>query len=175
MDIEYKIHFFSNWHCGSGLSAGADVDALVVKDSDGLPYVPGRTVKGLLREAAEELYGKTDILNKVFGDKENTNDTVRTGTAFFSNATIPGGATIVKDGLQQYLYQDIATTAIEDDGIAKDHSLRKTQTVVPLTVKGQIQGVPDEAVEILRRVIKYIKRMGTGRTRGLGRCKIEMT
>ena len=31
MDIIYKIEFFSDWHCGSGLSSGADVDLLVVK------------------------------------------------------------------------------------------------------------------------------------------------
>ena len=42
MDIKYKIEFFSNWHCGSGLAAGADVDALVVKDAEGLPYLLGR-------------------------------------------------------------------------------------------------------------------------------------
>ena len=55
MNMDYKIEFFSNWHCGSGLAAGADVDALVIKDKDGLPYVPGRTIKGLLRDAATEL------------------------------------------------------------------------------------------------------------------------
>ena len=49
--IKYEIEFFSNWHCGSGLAAGADVDALVIKDQEGLPYIPGRTLKGLLREA----------------------------------------------------------------------------------------------------------------------------
>ena len=51
-DIKYKITFYSNWHCGSGLAAGADTDELVIKDRNGLPYVPGRTIKGLLREAA---------------------------------------------------------------------------------------------------------------------------
>ena len=55
MDIKYKVIFFTDWHCGSGLAAGADVDALVIKDSDGLPYIPGKTMKGLLREAAEEI------------------------------------------------------------------------------------------------------------------------
>lgn len=57
MKIKYQIQFHSYWHCGSGLAAGAGVDALVVKDADGLPFVPGKTIKGLLREAMEELYG----------------------------------------------------------------------------------------------------------------------
>lgn len=71
VDIKYKITFFSNWHCGSGLAAGADVDELVIKDSNKLPYVPGRTVKGLLREAANMLsqFKKVpqDSLKRIFG------------------------------------------------------------------------------------------------------------
>lgn len=46
IDVEYKITFFSNWHCGSGLAAGADIDELVIKDKDKLPYVPGAPLKG---------------------------------------------------------------------------------------------------------------------------------
>ena len=47
--LTYQIQFHSYWHCGSGLAAGAGVDALVVKDANGLPFVPGKTIKGLLR------------------------------------------------------------------------------------------------------------------------------
>lgn len=43
--ITYSIEFLGHWHCGSGLAAGA----LVVKDAQGPPFVPGRTVKGLVR------------------------------------------------------------------------------------------------------------------------------
>ena len=32
MTAHYSIEFHSYWHCGSGLSAGADVDSLPVKD-----------------------------------------------------------------------------------------------------------------------------------------------
>lgn len=46
-NLKYSIQFYTNWHCGSGQAAGADVDALVVKDAQGLPFVPGKTIKGL--------------------------------------------------------------------------------------------------------------------------------
>ena len=62
MDIKYLIKFYNEWHCGSGLAAGADVDLLVIKDKNGLPFVPGKTMKGLMREAA------TDIVS--FSQKE---------------------------------------------------------------------------------------------------------
>lgn len=52
--INITIRFFSQWHCGSGTSAGADVDELVVKDKNGMPYIPGKTLKGLIREAVED-------------------------------------------------------------------------------------------------------------------------
>ena len=46
--VKYKIEFFSCWHCGSGLSAGADVDALVIKDKNGkdlYPMIKERAIK----------------------------------------------------------------------------------------------------------------------------------
>ena len=56
-NLTLKIQFFSPWHCGSGLSAGADTDALVIKNPQGLPFVPGKTIKGLVREALEDQEG----------------------------------------------------------------------------------------------------------------------
>lgn len=55
MDLHYQIQFHTDWHCGSGLAAGADLDALVVKDKEDLPFIPGKTIKGLVREAVEDM------------------------------------------------------------------------------------------------------------------------
>ena len=54
-DLQYKIEFTSFWHTGSGLSSGTESDIVVIKDKNGLPYIPGKTLKGLLREAAETI------------------------------------------------------------------------------------------------------------------------
>ena len=53
--LHYSITFHGDWHCGSGMAAGAELDALVIKDGRGLPYIPGKTIKGLFREQAEML------------------------------------------------------------------------------------------------------------------------
>lgn len=179
MDIKYKIEFFSNWHCGSGLAAGADVDALVVKDSYGLPYVPGKTLKGLLREAAEELNGKSNLVNKIFGmsgdEKLSEADNQRVGEAFFGNATLQDGPTIAASNLTPYLYQTFSSTAIdENSGIAKDNTLRKIETVVPCILEGEIKNIPVEGQSLIGEAMQLIKRMGTGRNRGYGRCKISV-
>lgn len=173
--IKYEIEFFSNWHCGSGLAAGADVDALVIKDNNGIPYVPGRTIKGLLREAASVLSVNNEVINKVFGvsgDKEGH----MTGISFFGNATLPSAEYkyIVEQGLASHLYQTFASTRIDENGIAKDNSLRKIETVVPCKLEGEILNVPEGAEKTLEDAMHYIKRMGTGRNRGYGRCKLSI-
>ena len=171
--MDYKIEFFSNWHCGSGLAAGADVDALVVKDQNGLPFVPGRTIKGLLRDAATEL-GYADVaICKVFGkagDRDN-----QTGCAFFSNAVLSEheAKEITRGQLASHLYQTFASTAIDDNGIAKDNSLRKIETVVPCTMYGTISGIAATDEKMMKEAMSFIKRMGSGRNRGYGRCKIS--
>jgi len=173
--IKYKIEFFSNWHCGSGLAAGADVDSLVIKDQNRLPYIPGRTLKGLFRDAATILSDDEDTIGIIFGvsgDKEDH----KTGCAFFGNATIPVAEYqyIVEQELASHLYQSFASTSIDEKGIAKDHSLRKIETVVPCKMEGEILNIPDGAEHILEDAMHYIKRIGTGRNRGFGRCKISI-
>lgn len=175
MNIQYKIEFYSNWHCGSGLAAGADVDALVVKDADGLPYVPGRTLKGLLREAAHALYGETDLAASIFGisgEEEAPECGDRTGQAFFGNAVLVEKDAVLADGLVPYLFQAFASTAIDENGIAKDN--RRIETVVPCALTGSIRNVPDGGKKLLENAMLMVKRMGTGRNRGYGRCKITI-
>lgn len=174
-NIKYTIEFYSQWHCGSGLSAGADVDALVVKDKDDMPYVPGKTIKGLVREAVENLMqftgaDKSGLIKQAFGKGGET-----TGCAHFGNAKLDGDEyeTIVKANAAQFLYNKVTTTAISDEGTAQEHSLRSIETVVPCTLYGEITGVPEELAGDIVRSFGLIKRIGHKRTRGLGRCDIR--
>ena len=173
--IKYEIEFFSNWHCGSGLAAGADVDALVIKDKDRLPYIPGRTIKGLLRNAADALTCDQEAVNLVFGVSGN-NENHAVGASFFSNAVLPETERIyiLEHQLQDYLFETFASTKIDENGIAQDHSLRKIQTVVPCKLEGEILNVPDGSVTMIDEAMRFIKRIGTGRNRGFGRCKITI-
>lgn len=186
MDIKYKITFHTYWHSGSGLAAGADADLLVIKDREGLPFVPGKTIKGLIREAVDLLYPNATDYEKVFGKEgESRSD------AFFTNATLPEEehSYIAQKEYSQFLYQNLSSTAITDEGIADPNTLRKIQVCVPCTLEGEILNVPDptaskdsstknddDKVHIYNALINslhYIKRMGSWRNRGLGRCTIE--
>lgn len=190
--IIYRIKFFSNWHTGTGLSAGASADLLVNKDEEGLPFIPGKTLKGLLREAAESIHSldnkliPSEFITEIFGtriEESNADRMYKEAGAFFSNAVLPGktrmeilGTQKKEDpGLKKYLFANISSTAIDEDGIAKDKSLRTIETTVPITLYAEIRDIPvnEDFTEYMNLCFKWIKRIGLNRNRGLGRCEIS--
>lgn len=176
MDIKYTIEIFNYWHCGSGLSRGADTDALVIKDKNNLPFVPGKTIKGLMREAAEDyiyLAGekdKEDLFKTLFGETGNRSET------HFGNAVLSKAEEnwIISNKAQKHLYSTIARTAIGEDGIAKEHSLRSMEVTVPCTLHGEIVNAPEGAVVLLKQAVGMIKNLGSNRYHGLGRCIVKI-
>jgi CRISPR/Cas system CSM-associated protein Csm3 (group 7 of RAMP superfamily) len=178
-DITYKITFFSEWHCGSGLSSGSDLDALVIKDKDNFPFIPGKTLKGLLRDAAEEIFGSDAlILKELFGyfDEKivSESDSHSKGEAFFTNGTISDSLKSSSINLTNYFYRDIASTKIGENGIAEPHSLRKMETTIPCELTAIIYEVDEKYIADLTQCMQWIKRLGQNRHRGLGRCKFEI-
>jgi hypothetical protein len=181
MRLKYEINFLDYWHLGSGLSAGTKLDSLVLKDSDGLPFASGKTLKGLFREMAEMIDCK--FVNLCFGGSSNLKDCCydegmknREGVCYFTNAELPTSTKeqILSNHLKDNLYTEIASTKIDEKGIAVDNSLREIEVVIPITLYGEIEDVPDEYVEWMKQSVVMVKRMGLNRNRGLGRCQITI-
>ena len=174
-ELNYQIEFFSEWHCGSGLTAGADIDALVIKDSDGVPFIPGKTLKGLIREAFEDYVSFSNADNDsdaLFGTRPESGALPSKGLLYFTDAALDPSEhlAITANKVQEHMYQKRTQTAIDENGIAKGHSLRSIETVVPCTLKATIMNVPETAFDTLVKSLGMIKRMGVNRNRGLGRC-----
>lgn len=165
-NITFKITFLDYWHLGSGQSGGAKYDSSVIKDRQGFPYVPGKTLKGLLREYAEGEFAKV-----CFGERGETR-----GMCYFSNAYIESSTRVelLKHNHQFLLVDSISATKINDKGVAESGSLREIEVVIPLSLYGSIENIPNEFVSLMSATLKKIKRMGLNRTRGLGRCEIDI-
>ncbi len=190
MTINYELKFFDYWHISSGLSGGSALDSYVVKDSIGLPYVPGKTIKGLVREAAELLWGdgdKSDIdlcfgsqgskkEQSNSGDERVDNDDTTQAQCYFSSATVDEeiAAEITSNELESNLFEIISATKIDENGIAADKSLRDIEVVLPITLIGRIENIDDKFVQNLVQALKSVKRMGLNRNRGLGRCEFKV-
>lgn len=67
----------------------------------------------------------------------------------------------------------MTSTAIDNNGIAKEHSLRSMETVVPCTLYATISDVPEDIYDTVCKSLGMIKRLGQKRNRGLGRCSIK--
>ena len=162
--MRYKIKFYTYWHCGSGLSAGSSNDAMVVRDGKGLPFVPGRTIKGHLREMAE-LLDDNNFIQTCFGEADD-----KPSDCFFTDAVCYAD---LEPSSTKYLFDSIASTKIdEESGVAKDDTLRSIEVVVPMTLYGSVENLPEEFIAPMQKVMRMVKRIGTQRNRGLGRCDI---
>jgi CRISPR/Cas system CSM-associated protein Csm3 (group 7 of RAMP superfamily) len=179
--IKYKVEFFTYWHIGSGTTGGTYADNLVLKDSNKLPYIPGRTLKGLFREASEEIARLNKSLissgevEKLFG-KRKGNGMEDESCAFFKDAVISKGLAekIIASNQQESLYQVISSTKLDLDGLADDGSLRQLEVSVPLSLFGTIELFDEVDDRLLMHSAAWIKSLGLNRNRGLGRCKISI-
>ncbi|MFA5466108.1 MAG: RAMP superfamily CRISPR-associated protein [Candidatus Cloacimonadales bacterium] len=185
-DFIYQVKFLSDWHCGSGLTSGSDVDALVIKDQNNLPIIPGKTIKGLLREAAETIVKLQDnkdewnsFITEVFGKRSESGKSKKSiaSNCYFSNVVLSGNLQEKlieeKASLIPNLYRKIASTKIDKDGIAEEKSLRKIEVTIPLILYGKISNTKEEYIPLILQCAKYVKRLGTARNRGFGACIIS--
>jgi CRISPR/Cas system CSM-associated protein Csm3 (group 7 of RAMP superfamily) len=148
----YYIKFFDYCHIGSGDSAGVLYDNTVLKDENGFPYLPGKTIKGLVKEMMESI-DKDYQLNE-----------------YFSNFELPLNTKKEIDE-KDFLFQKVSSTAIDKKTkLAKDGSLRDIEVTIPLTLYGTIENIQNKTS--LEKALKLIKRVGLNRNRGLGRCEI---
>ena len=177
--LDYSVEFLSDWHIGSGLDAGTNADLLVLKDENELPYLPGKTIKGLLRNAMQDMVEINRIdqttLDHIFG-KDTQKNTSNSGEAFFSNAAISQSEAekINQANLARFLFRNISSTAINENGIAKEKSLRVMEVCQPITLYGQIKIEKTIPESYLIDAGKLVRHLGVQRNRGLGRCKITI-
>jgi CRISPR-associated protein Csx10 len=175
-------------------------DADVVFHPSGFPYVPGRRIKGLLRESlleVLEMHGRSskeakDIADQLFGSAGRAGS----GAALrFPNLYLPGWAGLLKEldklkqthpkefhaeRLQAMYCAEVTQTAIEEKtGAAKDSSLRTYRVLLPgISFEGSIEGV--EALNAqhrdwLRDAAANLRSAGSRRNRGFGEISVALT
>ncbi len=193
--LKITIEFLDYWHCGSGESGGNAADALVVRYDSGekkrLPYVPGKTLKGLMREMVEVLAEDEKVtkigckeLHLWFGNTSEEKDSSGKKNPCFKQDEVDhtythmSNADMIVDIQEKnipFLFKTFKNTQLENH-IAKEGSLREIETVVPLTVMAEFSGVEanEKQLTLLKNAIKSIKRIGLNRNRGMGRCEISV-
>lgn len=163
------LDIVSPWHAGTGRGEGAALDAVVVRSTGGLPYLPGRTLRGLLRQALvdaaaagavdsgtdEALFGSAlaaelgegdDAAGGLAAHRHRT----RAGVLRVSNARLGASAAeaeawerwaAASPGAMEHLYVRFASTAVAaSTGSAKERTLRAIECAVPMTLHATLTG-----------------------------------
>ncbi len=174
--ITYRLQFNSYWHAGGKGGSTKEVDNAVLKDKNGLPYIGGKTMKGLIKDAANFIntYDKDLVsdafMTTVFYEKDKAyinEDEVKNN---FSSATL---SPTISEAYAHLLFHKKSSTAIVTNKQAKKHSLRTTEVTVPLVLEGSIANFTGDDM-MLENSFKALKKLGEKRFKGLGRCQIEI-
>jgi CRISPR-associated protein Csx10 len=179
------FEFLSWWHAGSGLGQGGATNALVIRDRDGLPYLPGKTVKGLLRDAFElaEQHSQLEGLRTatLFGPQDTSNweppgrapGKIQVDNAYLTREAATWLLSEDKERMPA-LFHTVAATAIGENGVAERSTLRSTEVCPPMILKGRITCPDEVAFNELKRLAPLIRGVGKNRNRGLGRCQVTV-
>lgn len=191
--MKAQIEILSCSLIGSG-EGFALVDADVIFNDQGFPYIPAKRIKGLLKESALEISEILGLGNapvySIFGK-----DGFQEAKLTIYNFYLPNFETLSKEisclknytasGLPQLLsHQNIVSyyttfiqqTAVEE-GIAKDTSLRTYRVLKPpLKFEGEILG---DNLDLFEKAVLYLafinlRKIGTRRNRGFGKVKASI-
>lgn len=199
--LTIKIKLISDWHIGSGAGIPGDIDSLVQKDQNGLPYIPAKTLTGILRDACElvsfglddgaengvwqqwvnYLFGEQPALAKEAIDKEPIPAALSIRAAYFSDSlrevlknkpSVKNALTFVKPGI----------SIDSESGCAKEDFLRFEEVVrggAVLEAKCELNLPTNKeqqktAHALLVAGTKFVERIGGKRRRGAGKCELQI-
>ena len=198
-ELTIKIKLTSDWHIGSGTGIPGDIDSLIQRDQDGLPYIPAKTLTGIWRDACELVaFGLDDgqengawqqWVDYLFGEQPALSQgvietaprpaalSIRPGyisaplrKVLNSKANLKNALTFVKPGI----------SIDAGSGCAKEDFLRFEEVVrggAVLEAKYELNLPPDKkqkeaAYALLVAGTKFVERLGGKRRRGSGKCEL---
>lgn len=198
-----KIDIQSYWHAGTGRGRSFEIDSVVHCDRDGLPALPGRSVKGLVRDAvtaavalgwiqtASAIDTHVEVVDRLFGPLGVDGTMTYPGWLQVSDATLADDIReAVRDKeLRDAMFTNLFTTAVDHDfGSALNKSLRGIEVAVPMTLYARLSIDPhanqhaadlnppttDLALEWIKTSLPLLRSLGSHRNRGLGRATFSL-
>jgi CRISPR-associated protein Csx10 len=203
MPFTLTVTMTSDWHVGTGAGRG-DIDSVVQRDRDGLPYIPAKTLTGILRDACELVAHGLDEgsadgpwqqwVAVLFGDspalaQQAVETPPRPAALSIRSAHFPPrlqAALAGKPELQTAIPQirpgiaiDPSTGCAQTDYLRFEEAIRKGTTLqAPNCELALPAGATPEqhnaAYALFIAAVRWVERLGGKRRRGLGRCKMAV-
>lgn len=179
MKYKITIRLLSDLSTRNGTSFGSTIDSDVCTDANGLPYIPAKRLKGLLKQAYLDyidISGDGDETERYFGESDSSLSPIYISDARINTDTITAFDEADRRDLflnrDLFIYNRSQTRIDENTGSAKDGSLRTTSVVK----KGfefvfTLDTIMEES--LLKDVLSQFRYMGSNRTRGLGKVSLS--
>ena len=192
--LTIKVEILAQTLLGSGESWGSFIDSDIVYDEYGLPIFPGRRLKGLLRESAEEVacmleFGWTNgtfyqQIESLFG-RANQPSRLRVSNLHVQEAEQAREwlqwsfekYSLSKESVLSSLCDLRTQTKIDKNGVAEQGSLRKMRVINKgLVFEGDLEIVDIEERDrlLMGCACLTLKACGGKRNRGLGEIQCSL-
>ena len=196
--IAIDLHFISKWHAGSGESS-LSINRLIQRDARGWPFIPGSSLKGMVRENCEKLSRtlnfpepadphQTDLtiqdrfqpldklespVDRIFGNK------YQSGNLFFRDACLDTRPP------HYFVRNQSRTSVYRVLGTAREHHLFSSEYVAPMTLSTLIEGyhrkmtylnegdTPYEYCLLIVGIMS-LERLGGDKSTGSGKVRIQI-
>ena len=196
--LKLIIHLLSDLCSGSGDTHNSSVDTDVVYSSRGIPYIPGKALKGCIRESMLELMNFGLVKSKSFSylfDKDGSCIQFPEG-AFLKDhknmeEDLRHSQYHPQEVLDLYTYKRKQTSINPETGAALKNHLRakrvvrsgvEFECVVTITERFEESEDCEKAAEDLKNIVEDFKKaaenvvhIGINRTRGLGLIQVSVT
>ena len=193
MKLKLRMTLLSDAVFGSGQTEQGGMDLSVMLDRSGFPYYKASTFKGLFRETLEQYLSWTaDDQETEVGNQENLVGQLmgNAGDDEFSGRKLVFSDFCVSDAVKEAVIREIGEnkpetitacmtnvrrfTSINPDGTAEKGALRSARCINQgLAFYGEIQCAREDET-LVRDVLPMIKWLGSMRSRGFGKVKIEV-
>ncbi|MGD9489757.1 MAG: RAMP superfamily CRISPR-associated protein [Calditrichaceae bacterium] len=193
---DITLKFISDWHIGTGIGLPGVSDNMLLRDNNGFPFIPGRSIRGVLRDTHEKLW-KLEHLKGI----SHLRPSVIWGTHKLrdKNTHSQTGKWRVEDGIWdaykntslQHAPEDIRNIwlneisfvspriSLDENHKAKNQQLgfielgRKDMTFDAKIYRHDGSEFEKDELNLLRLLLLHTQRIGGTRRRGKGR--VEMT
>ena len=197
IELKIKIELMSPILLGSGEGLGSLIDTDIIYDNHGLPYLPARRLKGLLRESASEVKEMLNLsgieflsgmqVDDVFGKKGGEGAPVVFRNLYVEDYEITVnwlkwafneyGSIVSKETVLDTFTEIRRQTAVSlQNGVAENSSLRTIRVLkVGYILTGNvIAKTYNDVCDLLALACANLKHVGSNRSRGLGEVKCSL-
>jgi len=196
--LTIQVKLISDWHIGSGSGISGDIDSLVQRDQDGLPYIPAKTLTGIWRDACElvafglddgtengawqkwidYLFGEQPALTKEAKETAPRSAALSIRPAYFSQplrailnskCSVKNALTFVKPGISIDTKTGCAVEKfLRFEEVVRSGAILEANCELNLPAN---KDQKDAAYALLIAGTKFVERLGGKRRRGSGKCQ----